>query len=85
MINRSDIINCPNSSANPSTAKAFTTTTTTITKPGLFIPERDNIKQSIKTGTSLVGGKFKTKQWKITRAKETKFNDTKQMYKNQFG
>ena len=84
-INRSDILNYPNSSASLSTAKVFKTTTNTIPKPGLFIPGRGNIKQSVKTGTSLVGGKFKIKQWKITRAKETKFSDTNRCIKIRSG
>ena len=65
-IDRSDVLNCLSSSASFSIAKVFTTTTNKITKPGLFIPGRDSIKQSVKTGTSFVGGKFKIKQWKIT-------------------
>ena len=45
----------------------FTTTVTnTITNPGVFISGRYIIKQCVKIGTSLVGGKFKLKQCKIT-------------------
>ena len=51
-----DVLNCPSSSASSSAPKVFKTTTNTITKPGLFIPGRD-IKQLVKTGTSLVGEK----------------------------
>ena len=69
-IDKSDVLNCPSSSACSSTAKVFTTTTNTITKPSLFIPSRDNIKQSIETGTSLVGQNFKIKQWKISKTKK---------------
>ena len=43
------------------------------------------IKQSIKTGTFLVGGKFKIKQWKITKAKGTKFSDTNRCIEIRFG
>ena len=68
-IDSSDGLNCPGSSASSSTAKVFATTTNTITKPGLFIPDRDSIKQFVKTGTSLVSGKFKIKQLKITIVK----------------
>ena len=68
-----------------STTKVFTTTTNTITKPRLFIPGRDSIKKSVKTGTSLVGGKFKIKQWKITKAKGTKFSDTNRCIEIRFG
>ena len=32
----------------------------------LSIPGRDSVTQSVKTGTSLVRGKFKIKKWKIT-------------------
>ena len=70
-IDRSDVLNYRSSSASSFTAKVFTTTINAITKPGLFIPGRDTINQSVKTGTSLVGGKFKIKQWKITKAKES--------------
>ena len=52
-----DVLNCPSSSASSSAPKVFKTTTNTITKPGLFIPGRDIIKQLVKTGTSLVGEK----------------------------
>ena len=75
-IDRSDVLNCRSSSTSSSTAKVFTTTINTITKPGLFIPGKDSINQSAKTGTSLVGRKFKIKQWKITKARGTKFSDT---------
>ena len=51
-----DVLNCPSSSASSSAPTVFKTTTNTITKPGLFIPGRD-IKQLVKTGTSLVGEK----------------------------
>ena len=44
-IDRSDELNCPSCSACPSTAKLFTTTTTTITKPSLFIPGRDSLSK----------------------------------------
>ena len=71
-IDRFDVLNCPSSSASLSPAKVFTKTTNTITKQGLLIPGRDSIKQSINTGTSLVSGKFKIKQWEITKAKGTK-------------
>ena len=84
-INRSDVLNCPRSSARSSTAKVFITTTNTITKPGLFIPGRESIKQSVKTETSLVGGKFKIKEWKITKAKGTKFSDTNKCIKITLG
>ena len=70
------MLNCPSSSTRSSTAKVFTTTTNTITKSGLFIPDRDGIKKSVKTGTFLVGGKFKIIKWKITKAKRTKYSDT---------
>ena len=73
-------INCPSRSVSSSTAKVFTTTTNKITKPSLFIPGRDSIKQSVKTGSSLVGGKFMIKQWKITKAK-----GYKQRHQNQVG
>ena len=43
------------------------------------------IKQSIKTGTFLVGGKFKIKQWKITKAKGTKFSNTNRCIKIRLG
>ena len=56
-IDKSDVLNCPSSSASSSTTKVFTATNT-ITKPGLFTPGRDSIKQSVKTGTSLVGEKI---------------------------
>ena len=52
-IDRSDVLNCPSNSACLFKAKVFTTTTTTITKPSLFIPGRDSIKKSVKTGTFL--------------------------------
>ena len=68
-----------------STTKVFTTTTNTITKPRLFIPGRDSIKKSVKTGTSLVGGKFKIKQWKITNTKGIKFGDTNRFIKIRLG
>ena len=68
-IDRYDAFNCPSSSPGLYTAKVFTTATNTITKLGLFILGRDSIKQSVKTRTSLVPGKFKVKQWKITKAK----------------
>ena len=42
-IDRSDVLNCPSSSASSSTAKAFTTNTLVI--PGLLIPGRDKFKQ----------------------------------------
>ena len=67
------------------TANVFATTTNTITKPGLFIPGRDSIKQPVKTRTSLVGGKFKIEQWKITKAKGTKFSDTNRCIKIRLG
>ena len=57
----------------------------TITKPGLFIPSRDSIKQFVKTATSLMGGKFKITQWKITKAKRTKFSDTSRCIKIRLG
>ena len=56
--------------------KVFTTKTNTIIILTLFISGRDSIKQFVKTGTSLVGGKFKIKQWKITNVKGTKLSDT---------
>ena len=56
-IEKSDILNCLSSFACLSTAKVFTTTNT-ITKPGLFKPGRDSIKQSVYLGD----GKFKIKQ-----------------------
>ena len=65
--------------------KVFTTKTNTITIPSLFIPGRDSIKQSVKTGTSFMGGKFKIKQCKITNAKGTKFSDTNRCIKIRFG
>ena len=80
-IDRSDVLNCSSSSAWSSTAKVFTTTTNTIPKPSLFIPCSDSIKQSVKTGTSLVGGKFIIKQWKITMAIGTKFSGTNRCIK----
>ena len=83
-IDRSDVLNFPSSSARSSTAKVFTTTTNTITKPGLLISGRDSIKQSVKTGTYLVGGKFKIKQWKITKAKWTQFSDTNRCIRIRF-
>ena len=58
-IEKSDILNCLSSFACLSTAKVFTTTNT-ITKPGLFKPGRDSIKQSV----YLEDGKFKIKQWR---------------------
>ena len=79
------VLNCPSSSGSSSTAKIFTTTPNAITKPGLPIPGRDSIKQSVKTGISLEDGKFKIKQWKITKAKGTKFNDTNRYIKIRFG
>ena len=84
-IDRSDVLNCPSSSANASTDKVFATTTNTITKPGLFIPIRDSIKQSIKTGISFVGRKFKVKQMTITKATETRFSDTNRCFKIRLG
>ena len=84
-IDRSDVLNGLNSSACSSTAKLFTTKTNTITKPSLFIPGRDSVKQSVKTGTSLVGGKCKIKQWKITKAKGTKFSDRSRCIKIRLG
>ena len=84
-IDRFDVLNFPSSSACSSRAKVFTTTTNTITKPSLFIPGRDSIKQSVKTGISLVGGKFKSKQGKITKAKGTKFSDTNRCIKIRLG
>ena len=80
-IDRSNVFNCPSSSASLSTAKVFTATTNIITKPSLFIPGRDSIKQSVKTRTSLVGGKFKIKQWKITKANGAIFSDTNRSFK----
>ena len=84
-----DVLNCPSSSASSSTPKVFKTTTNTITKPGLFIPGRDIIKQLVKTGTSLMGEKqwkikmeWKMKEWKITKTKGTQFRDTN-MHQNQ--
>ena len=65
--------------------KVFTTKTNTITILTLFISGRDSIKQFVKTGTSLVGGKFKIKQWKITKAKGTKFSDTNRCIEIRFG
>ena len=65
--------------------KVFTTKTNTITILTLFISGRDSIKQFVKTGTSLVGGKFKIKQWKITKAKGTKFSDTNRCIKIRLG
>lgn len=56
-IEKSDILNCLSSFACLSTAKVFTTTNT-VTKPGLFKPGRDSIKQSVYLGD----GKFKIKQ-----------------------
>ena len=38
-----------------------------------------------KTGTPLVGGKIKIKQWKITKAKGTKFSDTNRCIKIRLG
>ena len=84
-IERSDVLNCPSSSASSSTAKIFTIAPNAITKPGLPIPGRDSIKQSVKTGISLEDRKFKIKQWKITKAKGTKFNDTNRCIKIRFG
>ena len=63
------------SSASSSTAKVFTATTNTITKSGLFIPGRDSIKQYV----------FKIKQWKITKAKGTKYSDTSRCIKIRLG
>ena len=80
-IDRSNVFNCPSSSASLSTAKVFTATTNIITKPSLSIPGRDSIKQSVKTRTSLVGGKFKIKQWKITKANGAIFSDTNRSFK----
>ena len=61
---KSGVFNCPGSSSSSSIVEIFTTTTTnTTTQPGLFIPGRNNIKQSVKKETSLVGGKS---LWKIT-------------------
>ena len=74
-IDRSDVLNCQSSSASSSAAKVFATTANTLNNFNQFIPGRDSIKQSVKTGTSLVGGKFKIKQWKITKAKGTEFSD----------
>ena len=54
---RSDVFNCPGISSSSSVAEVFATTTNTTTKPGLFIPGRDNIKQPVKNVTSSVGGK----------------------------
>ena len=82
---RSGVLNEPGNSASSSTAKLFATTTNKITKPGLFIPGRDNIKQSLKTGTFLVDWKFKIKQWKITKAKGTNFDDTSRCIKIRLG
>ena len=67
------------------TAKIFTATTNKITKPGPFIPGRNSIKPSIKTGSPLVGGKSKIKQWKITKAKGTKLSDIKRYIKIRLG
>ena len=55
---RSHSLNFSSSSASSPVAKKFTATTNTIPKPGLFIPGRDSIKHTVKTGTSLVGEKF---------------------------
>ena len=61
-IDRSHMLNCQSSSASSSTPKVFKTRTNNkITKPDLLISGRDN-RQSVKTGTSLVNGKFKIKQ-----------------------
>ena len=49
------------------------------------MPGRDSIKQSVKTRTSLVGGKFKVKQWKITKANGTIFSDTSRSFKIRLG
>ena len=49
------------------------------------IPGRDSIRQSVKKGTSLVGGKFKIKQGKITKAKGTKFSVTNRCIKIRLG
>ena len=86
IIDRSDdFLNCLSSSACSSTAKVFTTTINTITKPNVSIPIRDSIKQSVKTVTSLVGRKLKIKQWKITNTKGTKFGDTNRFIKIRLG
>ena len=84
-IDRFDVLNCPNSSASSPTATLFTTSANIITKPGLFIPDRYSIKQSVKTVTTLVGGKLKVKQWHITKAKGTKFSDTNRSIKIRLG
>ena len=84
-IDRFNVLNCPCSSASFSTAKVFTATTNIITKPSLFMPGRDSIKQSVKTRTSLVGGKFKVKQRKITKANGTIFSDTSRSFKIRLG
>ena len=84
-IDRSDVLNYPSSSTRSSTSKVFTTTTNRITKSGLFIPGRYSIKESVKTWTSLVGGKFKIKKWKITKAKGTKFSNKNWCSKTRLG
>ena len=84
-IDRLNVLNCPSSPAGSSTAKIFTGTTNIITKSVLLIPGRDSITESVRIGTSLVGGKFKVKQWKITTVKRTKFNDTSRCIKIRLG
>ena len=86
IIDRSDdFLNCLSGSARSSTAKVFSTTINTITKPNVSIPIRDSIKQSVKTVTSLVGRKLKIKQWKTTDTKRTKFGDTNRFIKIRLG
>ena len=82
---RSDAFNSSGSSSSSSIAEVFTKTTNITSKPGLFLPDRDSIKQCVKKETYSVGGKFMIKKLKITEAKRTKFGDTNRCIKIRVG
>ena len=67
---RSDAFNYSGSSSSSSVAEVFTKTTNVTSKPGLFIPDRDSIKQCVKKETYSSVENLWLKNWKSPRQKE---------------